>query len=202
MLNALNCHNVAKYCKWYCSIQYRHRERSRSSIKMATFTGVERARCVFWFDATKSTPQVQRRFRIQYRNETPSRSTIDSWHKNFAETGCSVRHAKSPSRPYVSDATVVQLRSPRKSTRLGKRVRRVLPKRLRLKAYKLSIVQHLTAADKAVRKEFCTQMFCRIQHDERFLDSVILSDNSTFHSLVTSIPTTAGSGAAKIHVSS
>jgi hypothetical protein len=35
-------------------------------------------------------------------------------------------------------------------------VRRVLRKRLHLKAYKLSIVEHFTDADKVVRKEFCT----------------------------------------------
>ncbi|PNF42433.1 hypothetical protein B7P43_G10117, partial [Cryptotermes secundus] len=34
----------------------------------------------------------------------------------------------------------------------------VLRKRLHLKAYKLSIIQHLTDADKMVRKEFCMQI--------------------------------------------
>jgi hypothetical protein len=51
---------------------------------------------------------------------------------------------------------------------------------IHLKAHKLSIVQHLTDADKVVRKEFCMQMFYQIQ-EERFLDSVIFSDESTFH---------------------
>jgi hypothetical protein len=78
---------------------------------------------VFWYEETKSATQVQRKFRTQYHKETPSRPTIYSWHKNFVETGCSVRHAKSHSRPCVSYATVEPLkvsfvRSPRKSTRL------------------------------------------------------------------------------------
>jgi hypothetical protein len=47
----------------------------------------------------------------------------------------------------------------------------------RLKAYKRSIVQY---ADKVVRKESCIPMIYRIQ-DKRFLGSVILSDESTFH---------------------
>ena len=134
-------------------------------IKMATFTGAERA-----------------------RKEPPSRLTIYSWHTNFVQTGCSVHHAKSPGRPCVSDATVEQLResfvrSPRKSTRRASSeigipnvtVWRVLRKRLHLKAYKLrvSIVQHLTNADKVVRKEFCMEMFQRVQDDGKFLDSVI-----------------------------
>ncbi|PNF39058.1 hypothetical protein B7P43_G04850, partial [Cryptotermes secundus] len=81
------------------------------------------------------------------------------------------------------------VRSPRNSTRRASRetgipnvaVWRVLRKRIHLKAYKLSIVQHLTDADKAVRKEFCMQIFHRIQDDEKFPVSVIFSDESTFH---------------------
>jgi len=138
-------------------------------IKMATFTGAERARCVFWFEETKSATQVQRKFRTKYRKEPPSRPKIYSWHTNFVQTGCSVHHAKSPGRLCVSDATVEQLResfvrSPRHSTRRASRetgipnvtVWRVLRKRLHLKAYKLSIVQHLTNADKVfVRNSVC-----------------------------------------------
>jgi hypothetical protein len=177
---------------------------------MTTFTGAKRARCVFWSEETKSATQVKRKFRIQYLKEPPSRPTFYSWHKNFVETGCSVRHAKSPGRPCVSDATVEQLESfvriPRKSTRYASRVtgipyvtvRRVLRKRLHLKAYKLSVVQHLKDEDEVIREEFCVQMFQRIQDDETFLYSVIFSDEGTFHvSGLRSIPTTAGSWAAK-----
>jgi hypothetical protein len=82
-----------------------------------------------------------------------SKPTIYSWHKNFVEAGCFVRHAKSPGHACFPDATVEQFResfvqSPRKSTRRASRetgipnvtVWLVLRKRLRLKAYKLSIV--------------------------------------------------------------
>jgi hypothetical protein len=50
---------------------------------MAIFTGPERACSVFWSEETKSATQVERKFRIQYRKEPPSRPTIYSWHKNF-----------------------------------------------------------------------------------------------------------------------
>jgi hypothetical protein len=65
-------------------------------------------------------------FRHQYRKEPPSRPTIYQLYKNFVETGCSVRHAKSPGRPHVSDATVEQftqsfVRSPRNSTQHASR---------------------------------------------------------------------------------
>jgi hypothetical protein len=45
----------------------------------------------------------------------------------------------------------------------------------------MSIIQHLADAGNVSRKEFCTQMFHRIQDDERFLDSLIFSDDSMFH---------------------
>jgi hypothetical protein len=43
-----------------------------------------------------------------------------------------------------------------------------------------TIHQHLTDTDKVVCQEFCMQMFHWIQ-DERFLDSAIFSEESTFH---------------------
>jgi hypothetical protein len=141
-----------------------------------------------------SATQVQCKFRTQYRKELPSRPTIYSWLKNCIQSRCSVRHAKSPDRPSVSDATVELLRerflrSPRKSTRLASRqivipnitVWQVLQTRLNLKAYKPSIVQRIPDADKVVRKEFCMQMFRRIQDDKRIMDFVIFNDESTFH---------------------
>ncbi|PNF19071.1 hypothetical protein B7P43_G11300 [Cryptotermes secundus] len=161
---------------------------------MATFTGAERAFCVFWFEETKSATQAQRKFCTQHRKEPPSRPTIYSWHKNFVQTRSSVCHAKPPGRPRVSDATVEQIResfvrSPRKSTRRASwetgipnvTVWRVLRKSLHSKAYKLSIVQHLMDANKVVCKEFCMQMLHQTQDDEKFLDSVIFSDMDTFH---------------------
>jgi hypothetical protein len=181
--NVLNCHNVAKHCKLDACGNVVLNTATASApaveIKMATFTGAVCARCVFWFEDTKPATQVQRKFRIQYRKEPPSRPAIYSWHKNFVETGCSVRHAKSFGCPCVSDAIVEQLReglvqSPWKSMRRASwetSTPNVLygsvTKHLHLKAYKLSIVQHLTDADKVVRREFCMQMFHRIQ-DERF----------------------------------
>jgi hypothetical protein len=173
----IHCHNVAKHCQFYARSTVVPNTPNASDpaveIKMATFTGIERTRCVFWFEETK--------FRSHYRKESPSRSTIYSWHKSFVEAGCFVRHAKVLGRPCVSHATVEQLRvsfvrNPRKPTRHASRkigipngtVWRVLRKRLHLKAY-------LTDADKVVSKEFC---------------------------MIRSIPPTAGSGAVKIHVSS
>jgi hypothetical protein len=49
-----------------------------------------------------------------------------------------------------------------------------------LKSIQTILVQHFKDADKVVHKEFCIKIFHRIQ-DERFLDSVIFSDESMFH---------------------
>ena len=59
-------------------------------LKMATFTGAERAHCVFWFHDTQSATAVQHKFRTEYGREPPSRPTVYSWHQTFVETGCSV----------------------------------------------------------------------------------------------------------------
>jgi hypothetical protein len=104
--NILNCQNVAKHCKFDArgTVVYNTATATVHAveIKMATFKGAERARGVF--------------------GSKKPRPTIYSWHKNFVENGCSVRHAKSPGRPCVSHATVELLtesfvRRPRKSTR-------------------------------------------------------------------------------------
>jgi hypothetical protein len=85
--NVLNCHNVAKHTDFQSRGTVVPNIATASApaveIKMATFTGAERARCVFWFEETKSATQVQRKFRTQYRKEPPSRPTIYSWHNHF-----------------------------------------------------------------------------------------------------------------------
>lgn len=161
---------------------------------MATFTGAERARCVLLFHETNSATSVQRRFRNEFGKDPPSRPTIYSWYNNFVQSGCSVPHSKSPGRPSVSDAVVEQVResfarSPKKSTRRASRetgipqktVWRVLRKRLHLKPYRFTMVQQITDQDKVARAEFCDKMLNVIEEDETFLNSIIFSDESTFH---------------------
>lgn len=161
---------------------------------MAAFTGAERARCVFLFEETKSATVVQRRFRTQYGKDPPSRPTIYSWHQTFVRTGCSVSHSKATGRPRTADAMVEQVResfvrSPRKSTRRASRetgisqptIWRILRRRLHLKPYRFSMVQHITDNDKMVRRDFCAEMLDRIADDETYLNHVIFSDESTFH---------------------
>jgi hypothetical protein len=78
--NVLNSQNVAKHCKFDARgtvVPVAATARAPAvEIKMATFTGAERARYVFWFEGTKSVTQIQRKFRTQHRKEPPSRPTI------------------------------------------------------------------------------------------------------------------------------
>jgi hypothetical protein len=90
---------------------------------------------------------TQKGNRTQYRKEPTSRPTIYSWHKNFDETGCSVRHIKSPGSPRVSNAAMEQLsenfvRSLR-DVRLGKLV-------LTLSQIKLCLFCYIMAVQNAV----------------------------------------------------
>jgi hypothetical protein len=55
--NVLNCHNVAKHCKFDAcgTVVPSTATASTPTVEiMATFTGVERACCVLWFKETKS----------------------------------------------------------------------------------------------------------------------------------------------------
>jgi hypothetical protein len=126
----LNCQYVAKHCKFDARGTLVPNTSTASApaveIKMDVYVGAERARCVFWFEQTKSATEVQSKFRTQYHKEPPSMPTIYSWYNNFIETGCSVPHAKSPGRTCVREATVQQLRGSFVRTR-GKSTRRASP---------------------------------------------------------------------------
>jgi hypothetical protein len=78
--NVLNCHIIANHCKFDARGTVVPNTATASApmveIKMATFTGAERVRCVFLFEKTKSATQAQRKCRTQYRKETPSRPII------------------------------------------------------------------------------------------------------------------------------
>jgi hypothetical protein len=86
-------------------------------------------------------------------------------------------------------SALVFLRSPRKSIRTASKqlhlphstVNDVVHKRLRLRAYKLQLRQHIKPADRDCRKKFCEEMLQKIDSDETFLDSVCFSDEVTFH---------------------
>ena len=50
-------------------------------------TPQEKAQSVSWFIETKLDVQAQGKHRSKYGKDSPSRSSIGRWHKNFMERG-------------------------------------------------------------------------------------------------------------------
>ena len=124
-------------------------------------TSQQRSWCVLEFHKTSSVVTVQRAFKLTFIVDPPTNKFILKWHKNFIERGCICDQRKGHSgRPSVSEQVVDRiresfLRSPRKSTRRASRelkvpqsaVSKILCKRLRLRPYKLQLVQKLHPED-------------------------------------------------------
>ena len=106
----------------------------------------------------------------------------------------SILDRKRSGRPSIDEETVDAARvafhrSPRKSIRVASNefaiprstVYKVLHKRLRLHAYKLQIVQALKPGDYPHRAAFAEEILQRIDDDNDYLNSVVFSDEATFH---------------------
>ena len=115
----------------------------------------EKVMCCLWLAELKSVTRVQRKFRLVYHRQPPTRRSIYQWMNKLKETG-SVLKGKTTSRPRVSDERVEEVRdafvrSPSKSIRVASRqlnmpistVHKVLHKRLHLYAYKLQLLHHI-----------------------------------------------------------
>jgi hypothetical protein len=109
------------------------------------------------------------------------------------ETGSVLRRKGSGNRALVPDRfeAILQAfqRSPRKSIRsasLELRIPRstvhdVLHKRLRLRAYKIQLVQKLRENDKPVNHTLALEMLSRLDDDDAFMKHVAFSHEATFH---------------------
>jgi hypothetical protein len=167
--------------------------------KMATFTSPEKARCVFKFHDTQSATSVQRWFTTTTTTTTthgkpaPTRKSVYKWHKSFVETGClceKKRKGRRPSLEIVDRVREVFQCRPQTSTRRASRelggvshstVRRVLCKRLALTPYKFQLLQKSQPGDRQLRLNFCVDMPNRLEEDNSLLDTIVFSDEATFH---------------------
>ena len=70
-------------------------------LKMATFTGAEHARCVFWFHKQSQLLQSKITFILSIL-QFDLQITFSI--QTFLETSCSVQHGKSTGHPQVADA--------------------------------------------------------------------------------------------------
>ena len=128
----------------------------------------------------------------QIRETTPSDNSIRRWYAQFQETGC-VCKRKSTGRLSVTEEQVEQVgqafvRSPRKSTVRGSRelgilqqkMWHILRKRLKLKPYRLMLLEKLQPDDQHRRTTFCTELQALMEEDD-FFERLIFSDECTFH---------------------
>ena len=157
-------------------------------------TAAEKAFCVLEFEKSHQAHHVIRKFKTKYGKQyAPSATNIIKWHKKFTNSGCLCK-GKSSGRPSVSEDVVdkirdVYLSSPKTSTRrVSQRLQmpqqtvwKVLRKRLKMKPYKLQLLQHLKRTDKTKRATFCMDMQENIDNEDGFLEKVIFSDEATFH---------------------
>jgi hypothetical protein len=71
--------------------------------KLATFTGPEKAGCVFKFHNTQSAMSIQRYFTTNGK-PAPARKSIYKWHKSFVETGlCEKKRTGRPPNLEIVD---------------------------------------------------------------------------------------------------
>jgi hypothetical protein len=178
--NVSNCHNVAKYWKFdaRCTVVPNTATASALAVEMKTdtFESAERSRCVFLVPRNEVLlHKFKGNFALSFARNLPVglQFTVAqefSWDRMFCAPCqvirspiCYWRYSGTAKGECGSKFSKVNTTASRETGIPNVSVWRVLRKRLHLKAYKLSTVQHLTDADKVVLKEFCMQMFNRKQ---------------------------------------
>jgi hypothetical protein len=152
-------------------------------------TPQQKAFCVLRFSKSESVIFVQRDFREQFQSDPPCNTNILRWHRECQDKAC-ICKGESPARRRISEENVIRIReyyalSPRGSREWSMpqttTVRRVLRKRLSVKAYKFQLLQALKPLDKTSRFNVCTEIHGRMEEDDIFLRRLNFSDEATFH---------------------
>ena len=71
------------------------------------FSLPEKGKAVLMYAETKSIVSTQRRFRIMFEKEPPSRNAIKAWYKLMWNTGCLKRKKRSVNEDEILDKAVV-----------------------------------------------------------------------------------------------
>jgi transposase len=167
---------------------------------MEQWSGEHRSFCVkSFYKNGDSATIVQRlfrnRFNILRHGRVPSAHAINSWVKNFEETGSALKSkhkgaartvrtpenidrvrtavTRSPKRSVIKHALALNISEPS--------VRRILHKDLSFHPYKIQIVQELKDADMVARMNFCQEMLQRLDGDENLIHHMFMSDEAHFH---------------------
>jgi hypothetical protein len=145
-----------------------------------------KAFCVVEFAKTESIVTVQWRFQTMYHTESHMGETIREWYIKFQQSGCPCA-AKQIARLGSSAETVERVqerfvRSPQKSTHCASlelqmpksSVWCILRKRLRVKGFRLQLLQAVKLQDHMLRLHFCVDFQQRLEED-RFADVMFLT---------------------------
>ena len=127
-----------------------------------------------------------------YHTEPPMDKTIREWYMKFQQSGC-LCAAKRRGHPGPLAETVKRVRetfvrSPQKSTSHTSQelqmsqssVWRILRERLRVKGYRLQLLQALNPPDHSLHLHFCLDFQQRLREDG-FAEKLVFSDEATFH---------------------
>lgn len=132
-------------------------------------------------------------FKKEFNKDPPARSTIDTWVRKFKQTG-TLQRKKGSGRPPINSDIVEEIRTvfenaPETSIRRAAcqvnsnpgTVYKILRNRLKLKAYRYSLVQCLQESDFALRAGFASLMLEKLSSDPNFLHRIVFSDEAAFH---------------------
>ena len=157
------------------------------------FTLQQKAQAVIWITELKYPKLVQRKFQSVYGVEAPSINTIKSWKQKFLETG-SVQVIKKKRRAHVVTEETLDEVSLTITENNQTSVRKIANsmsltyssalrclKKLKLKPYKIQMLQHLNNNDYENRLIMCSTLLEMIKTMSSFCSLIIMSDEATFH---------------------
>lgn len=160
-----------------------------------SYSLLEKAKCVSWYDSLKSHVLVRRKFSKEFGKgkPAPNKTLIKEWYTKFLATGSIHPKKRGPkakrvlSRENMTRVQELFERAPRTSIRKASlqlnlsrsSIQRIL-KDAAFKPYKIQNVQALNPEDVDVRLEFAEEMIDRIETDRNLLSLIIFSDEAHF----------------------
>lgn len=165
-----------------------------STVDMVT--KAEKARCVLWYHESRSTTQVQRKFKLFYEcfvthKSIPTRLSILRWYKEFlkdGDTNGNKRGRRAMTNEKLQQVSEHLDANEKCSIRQAARCLNIkkssvfnLAKKLKFHPYKISVNHALKRTDKLARVTFARTMLGRIEEDMHYLSRIAFSDEATFH---------------------
>lgn len=157
------------------------------------FSLSEKGKCVIIFAETKSIIETQRRFRNMFHKNPPTKNAIKKWYTTFWSTGSLERKKRTVSNENAVNNAIQILEVVQVDNSLSTRkiagatniarstVHTTMKNDLKLRPYKIQMVQEIKQTDFLKRVEFCEIIRTLIGTDINFLDNFIMSDEATFH---------------------